>query len=79
MTENNMLLTSEELESLTNKKRCDAQVKALNAMGVPFILRGDGSPAVSRLFVDRKLGAIDKAPVRLRKEPNWSGANAPQA
>lgn len=43
-----LCLTDEEVASLTHKKRCDAQVRALREMGIDHWVRGDGTPAVLR-------------------------------
>lgn len=43
-----MFLTADELIDLTGRKRCDAQRKALNIMGVDFLIRPDASLVVSR-------------------------------
>ncbi len=51
-----MILTAEELASLTKRTRSDAQARALNAMGIPHKRRADGSIVVSRAHVDEWLG-----------------------
>lgn len=51
-----MILTAEELASLTRRTRSDAQARALNAMGIPHKRRADGSIVVSRTHVDEWLG-----------------------
>ena len=44
-----MLLTAREVAELTGRERRPAQRRALDAMGVPYRVRPDGSPSVSRL------------------------------
>ncbi len=41
-----VLLTTEELRHLTGKKQGAAQIRALRAMGVPYLVRPDGKPVV---------------------------------
>lgn len=36
------LLTDDEIEALTGRKRCSAQAKALRSMGIDFRTRPDG-------------------------------------
>ena len=45
-------LSGAELASLTGKKRARAQVAELERLGVPFLVRRDGTPAVLRVAVD---------------------------
>jgi hypothetical protein len=41
-----VILGAEHLRALTGKQRWSAQVRQLRAMGIPHLLRGDGSPVV---------------------------------
>lgn len=45
-------LSPDEIASLTGKKRARAQVAELERLGVPFLVRRDGTPAVLRVAVD---------------------------
>ena len=40
-----MLLTTREIIDMTGRERRPAQCRALDAMGVPYRVRPDGSPA----------------------------------
>jgi hypothetical protein len=51
-----MFLTPDEVRKLTGKTRREAQARALEAMGVPFTQRPDGSPVVLRAVVESMLG-----------------------
>ena len=48
-----MLLTEAELEELTRRHRVDARKRALDAMGIPYRVRHDGTLAVLRSHVER--------------------------
>lgn len=52
-----LTLTAAELEALTGRKRSDGQCRELRAMGIPFKMRRDGSPAVLRVVAELALGA----------------------
>lgn len=41
-----MILPPTTVQALTNRKRRSAQVRQLKAMGIPHLLRSDGSPVV---------------------------------
>lgn len=70
MAGNTLCLSEAEVRELTNRKRSDAQMRALNWMGVSYRTRPDGSLAVLR-------SAVEGAPVPARqhkaREPNWEG------
>lgn len=51
-----MLLTVREIAELTGRERRSAQCRALDAMGVPYRVRPDGSPAVLRTAAEAALG-----------------------
>lgn len=61
------LLTPKDLEALTGKQRIRAQRRALDRMGVRYLLRGDGSPATTWSAVNRAL--MDET---AEVEPDWS-------
>jgi len=50
------LLSAEEIERLTGKKRRPAQVRVLRQMGVRHIVRPDGCVLVARAARDKLLG-----------------------
>jgi hypothetical protein len=69
-----MFLDQEEIKSLTNSTRRDAQTKALRAMGIEHKVRPDGSIAILRDHINK---VFDGNPDSVRKrvkvvEPNWS-------
>lgn len=43
-----MILTSDELRLLTNKRRSSAQVRELRLRGIPYRIRSDGTAVVPR-------------------------------
>lgn len=48
-----MTLTDLELAELTQRHRVDARRRALDAMGIPYRVRHDGTLAVLRSHVER--------------------------
>ena len=68
-----MFLAADELIELTRRRRNDAQVRMLRAMGIEHRIRADGSVAVLRTHVER---LFDKPRISQRRdqnlEPNWS-------
>lgn len=48
-------LTDDELLSLTHRRRPSAQARALQAMGVPYRTRPDGTLLVGRIAAERAL------------------------
>jgi hypothetical protein len=62
-----------ELTSLTHKRRNDARLRVLRAMGIAHRVRPDGSIAVLRSHVDAELGGVsDSGRSAIEPEPNWS-------
>ena len=58
-------LTDDELQSLTHLRRPSAQARALQAMGVPYRKRPDGTLLVGRSAADRALaGPAPAAPTQ---------------
>lgn len=49
-----LFLTREEVEALTGYKRYKAQCRALTALGLPHMTRGDGSPVVAHAALERQ-------------------------
>ncbi|WP_323034243.1 DUF4224 domain-containing protein [Pararhodobacter sp.] len=73
MTIDDTFLTPQELVSLTNRTRCDAQVRALRFMGIEHKVRADNSVAVLREHVRQVFGAVPGSTRRAKKvEPDWS-------
>ncbi len=72
-----MVLSEKELRELTDRKHPAAQMRQLNAMGIKFTSRADGSLAVSRAVALAALGedalnSKDPKPA----QPDWTMANA---
>ena len=60
-----MVLTPDELVSLTTEERRSAQRRVLEALGIPHKVRPDGSLVVLRVAVEIALGHVGSpAPVR---------------
>ena len=57
-----MFLTADELRELTRKVRPSAQRAELDAMGIPFQTRRDGSIVVLRVAVEGILGHAEATP-----------------
>lgn len=51
-----MLITPQELEEITQRKRYRAQARVLRFMGIAHIVRADGSIAVAKEHVESVLG-----------------------
>jgi Domain of unknown function (DUF4224) len=68
-----MFLDSDELIELTHRRRSDAQIRMLRAMGIEHRIRADGSVAVMRAHIEKLFGAVTPSERRERNsEPNWS-------
>lgn len=68
-----MILTPEELQQLTGRKRRDAQARVLRHMGIEHRVRPDGSVVVLRAHVDEVLGggkARDKKETGFELDPD---------
>ena len=66
-----MILTDDELRTLTGKKFRTAQAEVLRYMGIEFRMRPDGSLVVLRSHLEAQ------APTRKKAvEPNWDAINA---
>jgi hypothetical protein len=53
-----MLLSYTELVELTERKRPTSQAKQLQAMHILYVVRPDGSLAVSKAAVEERLGVV---------------------
>lgn len=49
-----MILTPDQLSQLTGRRRCDAQRRQLDFLGIPYRLRMDGSLVVLLSDVERR-------------------------
>jgi len=56
-----MLLTAADIEELTGRKRAAAQRRALDAMGIVYLVGPDGHPRVLRSLVERMMGGEPRA------------------
>jgi len=66
-----MILTDDELRTLTGKKFRSAQAQVLRYMGIEFRTRPDGSLVVLRSELEAQ-----KSDRRKTVEPNWAAINA---
>lgn len=60
-----MFLTDDEIKGLTGKVHRQAQVKALNFMGIPHRVRPDGKPMVIKSH-------IEDSGISNRKTKEWA-------
>jgi Domain of unknown function (DUF4224) len=68
-----LFLDSNALYELTRRRRSDAQVRMLRAMGIEHRIRADGSVAVLRAHIERLFGAGPPSHSQEHNaEPNWS-------
>ncbi|MRT31210.1 DUF4224 domain-containing protein [Herbaspirillum sp. CAH-3] len=67
-----MFLNERDIADLTKRKRAKAQQKQLNAMGIQYKVRADGSLVVLQAHVEKLLGAGEQSARQLSvREPNW--------
>lgn len=71
-----MFLTPAEIAELTRKQRCNAQRMVLNALGIQYKVRPDGSLLVLRTHVEKELGGAPTGKSKKAQEPNWEMVNA---
>lgn len=68
-----MFLTREEVTEMTGRQQYRAQAKVLNAMGITYKVRPDGTLLVLRAHVIEQLGGKPAARKSERTfEPNWA-------
>jgi Domain of unknown function (DUF4224) len=68
-----MFLDSNALYELTRRRRSDAQIRMLRAMGIEHRIRADGSVAVLRGHIESLFGAVPSSRSQEQNaEPNWS-------
>ncbi|NKF21529.1 DUF4224 domain-containing protein [Solimonas marina] len=66
-----MFLTDAQIERLTGKKQHAAQARQLQAIGLKYAMRADGSLVVLESAVESLLNPEAKRKVRKSPEPNW--------
>lgn len=71
-----MFLDSTEIVELTGRKQKNAQIKALNGLGITHKERYDGSIVVLKEHVSRLFGGNIAAIAKKKNEPNWDMVNA---
>ena len=67
---NNMFLTNQQIQDLTNKKLYKYQREALNHMGIEYKTRPDNSLVVSKSHVEKVLGGSTRD-IKRQHEPNF--------
>lgn len=68
-----MFLNAVELVELTGRRKRDAQVQTLRAMGIEHKVRADGKVVVLRRHVEQELG-VSARPGEAEVTPDWSAA-----
>lgn len=66
-----MFLTAEEIAELTRRKQRAAQRAVLNALGIQYKVRPDGTLVVARAHVEKEFGVAQDKKQPKDKEPNW--------
>lgn len=66
-----MFLTDDEIAELTNRIHRKSQRTVLNALGIAYKIRPDGSLLVARAHVLKELGVAEDKKQAKEKEPNW--------
>jgi hypothetical protein len=71
---NNLFLEPFELEGLTGRRRPNAQIRVLQAMGIEHKVRPDRTIAVLREHVNNVFSGTTRSPGRRHKSeaPNWA-------
>ncbi|WP_341674996.1 DUF4224 domain-containing protein [Niveibacterium sp. SC-1] len=62
MAEPALLLSEQEIQSLTGRRRTGAQARQLEFLGIEHRRRADGSLVILRSQVERALGAPEEQP-----------------
>lgn len=74
---NDDILSKDELVSLTDKVRHAAQARVLDAIGIRYRRRPDGSLIVARAHRDAVLGLRNTArPIEQKAAPNFAALDA---
>lgn len=71
-----LILSADEIAEVTERQQRPAQIRQLAAMGIPFRIRADGAPVVSRAAFDQAMGK--GAPKQRAVEPDFSMFHAAQ-
>lgn len=71
-----LLLTSEELETLTGRKRTKEQCASLDAMGVRWKVNASGALIVGRRHVEQVLCGENLSQAPETKRPNFEALHA---
>lgn len=66
-----VFLDDSEISQMTRRKRRDAQRVMLNALGIQYMVRADGSFLISRSHVEKMLGGSETERKGKNLEPNW--------
>lgn len=66
-----MFLTQDEIVELTGKRRRESQRQVLNALGVVYKVRPDGSLVVARAHAMKEFGVAEDKKKQKDVEPNW--------
>lgn len=70
---NRTFLDPQEVEGLTHRTRCDAQVRALRFMGIEHRVRPDNTVAVLRSHIEQVFGILPGSRREAKEvEPDWS-------
>lgn len=70
-----LVLAEDEIVELTGRKRSSAQRQVLDHMGLKYLVRPDGSLAVSRAYFESMFEDENQAKsARKVIEPNWDEA-----
>lgn len=71
MSDTTVFLSKEELHQLTGRTRRDAQLIALNHMGIEHKVRPDGSIVVLRAHVEKIMGGVAQQFQTSNDQPDW--------
>lgn len=66
-----MFLTQDEIAELTNRVQRKSQRAVLNALGIVYKVRPDGSLIVARAHAEKEFGVLEDRKKPKEKEPNW--------
>lgn len=64
-----MILSDDQIEQITRRRRAAAQIKQLRALGIPYRLRTDGSIVVFEQDIAAQAGPRGKPAPALRPLP----------
>lgn len=72
-----LILSQSEIAEITERVRPSAQIRRLTQLGIPFRIRADNVPIVSRAAFEQAMGA-QGALQRRASEPDFSTFHAAQ-